>query len=67
MLKDLIFTKEAQHLSNTEEGSGNNRAKQGGNMGKARERQEENEHAAKKVPYHVVTSSGSTTLCHAVK
>lgn len=41
MLKDLIFTKEAQHLSNTEEGSGNNRAKQGGNMGKARERQEE--------------------------
>ena len=38
MLQDLLFTKELQHLSNTEEGSRNKRAKQGKTSGKERER-----------------------------
>lgn len=48
--RGLMFTKEVQQLSSTEEGNGNNRAKQGRNPGRARERWEEKDTQAGRCP-----------------
>lgn len=62
----MMFTKKVEFLSNAEEGNGDNKAKQGEQLGEVRERLKGKEQAACRAPYSAVMSSRSTILCHSV-